>query len=185
MQAGPHALPHAPPPHTRTSTHFLAPTTTLLVACSLFWAVSHRRRARPARLRAGLCRRYPSCLLSCTASFVEMLRDAGSSISTFARLTHSLPATRYSLLATRYSHLAAPTCTPTGGLLPLLGGKSPMAECGTPAQPTNDTPRPHGHRSAHNTPLLKQLGIRQVFNRLGQVFNMLSTSPREVLVLNS
>ena len=109
MQAGPHALPHAPPPHTRTSTHFLAPTTTLLVACSLFWAVSHRRRARPARLRAGLCRRYPSCLLSCTASFVEMLRDAGSSISTFARLTHSLPATRYSLLATRYSLLATRT----------------------------------------------------------------------------
>ena len=55
--------------------------------------------------------RYPSgcCLLSCTASFVEMLRDAGSNISTFARLTHSLPATRYSLLATRYSLLATRT----------------------------------------------------------------------------
>ena len=154
MQAGPHTLPHAPPPHTSTNTHFLAPTTTLLVACprgkSQEESTSSTLACRVVRELSFEVPRF-RCLLSCTASFVEMLRDAGSNISTFARLTHSLPATRYSLLATRYSLLATRTSqhplAPTGGLLPLLGGKSPMAECGTPAQPTEHTPRPHGHSS--------------------------------------
>ena len=64
-------------------------------------------------------------------------------------------ATRYSLLAPRSTHLhpykwLAPSFgrQVAGGLLPLLGGKSPLAECGTPAQPTEHTPRPHGHSSA-------------------------------------
>ena len=112
MQAGPHALPHAPPPHTRTNTHFLAPTTTLLVACprgkSQEESTSSTLACRVVRERSFEVPRF-RCLLSCTASFVEMLRDAGSSISAFARLTHSLPATRYSLLATRYSLLATRT----------------------------------------------------------------------------